>query len=74
MIDKRAPFPGDVLLDPPRQVSWVDRNTREYRCQPLHGTPAENYGADNLPKLMRDAPWEQAPIEDGWRDVTKEPT
>lgn len=55
MIDKRAPYPGDVLLDPPRMVTWVNVDRREFRCTPLVALPPE---------------YAPAPIEDGWRDMT----
>lgn len=65
----RPPYVGDVLLEPQRFVCWVDRDARAFRCQPLIGTPRENAGDDLLPARMRDAPWEAAPIEEGWTEL-----
>lgn len=69
--EKRPPYPGDVLQNPQRTIVMVDRNARTFCCEPLEGTPAEHYGAENLPDLMRDAPFGEAPIEPGWTEVPK---
>lgn len=74
MIDKRPPCPGDILLNPPRHVSWVNRNTREFCCEALPGTPQEFYGPDHdWPVKMQGAGWEAAPIEDGWTELAERP-
>jgi hypothetical protein len=65
----RPPCVGDILLHPQRMVEWVDFRARVFRAREFGGTPLEHHGAENLPVRMRDMPWQQAPIEDGWVEL-----
>lgn len=62
----RPPYVGDVLLDPQRVVTWVDRVARTIRCEPLHGSLDD---CGDLPDKMRGKGWEAAPIEPGWTEL-----
>lgn len=54
-MTRRAPYIGDVLLDPPRWVIRIDREKKTFETMPLDDE-----------RFFR---WEAAPIEPGWTEL-----